>query len=260
VDPTERFTTLVQGPEDVLALDEAAFLIAAHAHPGLDVDAQLARLDALAASCPAPTLGALLRHLFVDEGFGGNVEDYYDAGNSFLDDVLDRRTGLPITLAVLAMEVGRRLGVRLLGVGMPGHFLLRDARDPSVFVDAFARGALLSPADCAQRFHQLQPGAPFDAAYLEPVGARSIVARILANLKGVYLQEGDRSGLAWVLQLRCAVPGVPVQERRQLASVLEARGRFDEAADELERLAMVEPGDDEELAAAEVTRLRARLN
>ena len=111
VDPTGGFAALVEGPESALPLDEAALLIADHAYPELDVAAQLARLDALALSCFAPTLDALVEHLFVDENFHGNADDYYDPRNSFLNDVLDRRVGIPITLSVLTMEVGRRIGV-----------------------------------------------------------------------------------------------------------------------------------------------------
>ncbi|HMC70976.1 MAG TPA: transglutaminase-like domain-containing protein, partial [Mycobacteriales bacterium] len=124
VDATERFVEVVAGREPALPLDEIAFLIAAHAHGGLDVDAQLTRLDELADQVRDPTLDGLRRLLFRDLGFTGNEGDYYDARNSFLDDVLDRRTGIPISLAVLTMEVGRRVGVPLAGVSMPGHFLL----------------------------------------------------------------------------------------------------------------------------------------
>src|SRR5436305_15199638 len=104
MDPTSRFTELVQGPEDRLALDAAALLIAAHAHPALDLDTELARLDDLAAGIREPTLDGWRRHLFVDLGFTGNVHRYYDPANSFLDDVMRRRKGLPITLSVLGME------------------------------------------------------------------------------------------------------------------------------------------------------------
>src|SRR5687767_8200788 len=106
-DPTSRFAALVQRPEAELAtrLDEAAFLLAAHAHPGLDVDTQRARLDELAAACASPRLADVAHHLFVEQGFPGNAEDYYDPRNSYLDDVLDRRLGIPITLAVVLMEV-----------------------------------------------------------------------------------------------------------------------------------------------------------
>src|SRR5204862_32917 len=129
VDATGRFADLVNGREAELPVDEAALLIAAHAYPELDVAEQLARLDALALWCFAPTLDALVEHLFVDEDFHGNADDYYDPRNSFLNDVLDRRVGIPITLSVLTMEVGRRIGVPVAGVSMPGHFLLRDRVD-----------------------------------------------------------------------------------------------------------------------------------
>ena len=129
-DPTARFTELVQTPEAEWALDEASFLIATHARPDLDLPAQLARLDELAAQAGEPTLDGLRRLLFRDLGFSGNEVDYYDPRNSFLDEVLDRRTGIPITLAVVMLEVGRRLGVPLAGVSMPGHFLVRDKVDP----------------------------------------------------------------------------------------------------------------------------------
>src|SRR5947209_12517593 len=124
-DPTARFAELVQRPEEELPLDEGALLIAAHANPELDVEFELALLDDLAERCPAPTLDALRQHLFVDLGFTGNVDDYYDPDNSFLDQVVRRRVGLPIALSVLGIEVGRRLGLRLGGVALPGHFLLR---------------------------------------------------------------------------------------------------------------------------------------
>ena len=153
VDVTARFAEIVVGREAALPLDELAFLIAAHAHPDLDVADQLARLDELAAQVNDPTLDGLRRLLFRDLGFAGNEEDYYDPRNSYLDDVLDRRTGIPISLAVVMLEVGRRIGVPLSGVSMPGHFLIRDKVDPEVFVDPFARGLLLDRRGCQLRFH-----------------------------------------------------------------------------------------------------------
>ncbi len=124
-DPTAQFAELVKGPESELPLDRAALLIAAHADPALDVDAELAGLDAFADACPERTFEGWRRYLFEELGFTGAVEDYYDPANSFLNEVLTRRTGLPISLSVLGIEVGRRLGLELVGVGMPGHFLLQ---------------------------------------------------------------------------------------------------------------------------------------
>jgi len=253
VDRFGRFRELLVGPEAALPLDEASLLIASFAHPGLDVGAQLTRLDALAEGV-APTLDALRRHLFGELGFAGDADDYYDPRNSFLDDVLDRRLGIPITLSILLMEVGRRIGVPLDGVSMPGHFLVRDKVDHRVFVDPFARGAELDRRGAEARFHGIHgPGAVFDPGFLEPVGRRSIVARVLANLERVAVQRGERSMLAWVLQLRAVLPDADVSDRRRLARVLASSGRYDEAADVLDQLA----GDADSAAAR---RLRARLN
>lgn len=261
VDATDRFAAVVQRPEPELRLDEAALLIAAHAYPDLDIDAERGRLDELAEHCYAPTLDALIDRLFVELGFHGNRDDYYDPRNSFLNDVVTRRTGIPITLSVLTIEVGRRIGVPVAGVSLPGHFLLRDRVDPSVFVDPFGGGRLLDERACERVFRTLHgAGTPFDESLLEPVGARPIVARMLANLKSIYLARSDRRGLAWVLRLRSLLPGAADGERRELAGALAAAGRYDEAADELEQLAEELPGVKADEATAAARRLRARLN
>lgn len=263
-DPTGRFAALVQGPEAELAdrFDEAALLIAAHARPDLDIDAYRARLDDLAAACPEPTLAAVSRQLFAVEGFRGNTDDYYEPENSYLDQVLDRRLGIPITLAVVLLEVGRRLDISLAGVGMPGHFLVRLRGEPALFLDPFAGGRLLAASECAERFHAaVGPATPFDPSYLDPVGPAAILARMLANLRQVHLERQDSRALAWVLRLRNTIPDVPVEQQAELAGVLLSLGRFDEAADVLEELVPAAPTE----AAADKLRykaagLRARLN
>jgi regulator of sirC expression with transglutaminase-like and TPR domain len=223
VDPTARFLDVVHAPEASLALDEAALLIAAHAHAGLDVAAQLGRLDALAGQVGEPTLDGVRRLLFRDLGFAGNHADYYDPRNSYLDDVLDRRTGIPITLAVVMLEVSRRVGVPLSGVSMPGHFLVRDKVDPDVFVDPFAGGLLLDERGCRLRFHGVHgPGATFDESFLQPVGRLAIVARMLANLEGIATRWGDRSMLVWILRLRVGLPGSGPADAARLAAAERA--------------------------------------
>ena len=260
VDPADRFVIVASAPEDEVRLDLALLLIAAAARPGVDVDGNLDALDDLAARCPAPTLDALVRHLFVEEGFTGNRDAYYDARNSYLDLVLERRLGIPITLAVLAMAVGRRLGVPVAGVSMPGHFLLRDRVDRDVFVDPF-RGALLDAAGCEAVFRALHgPGAAFHPAFLAPVGAWTVLRRVLANLVGIHRAEGDRVALARVLRLRAGVPGATPEERRELADALAAAGAFGDAAAELEALAAGEGSDQAEADLTAATRYRARLN
>ncbi|MBA3302330.1 MAG: hypothetical protein H0U26_00490 [Acidimicrobiia bacterium] len=256
MDVLARFRDLVQGPESALPLDEACLLIATFAHPGIDMGAQLTRLDDLAEGVGTPTLDTLRRHLFGELGFVGDLQDYDDPRNSYLDDVLDRRVGIPITLSVVLMEVGRRVGVPLDGVSMPGHFLVQDKVDREVFVDPFARGVELDRRGAEARFHSVHgPGAVFDPGFLVPVGRRSIVARVLANLERAAVLRSERDLLAWVLRLRAVLPGADADgtERRKLARVLAGAGRYDEAATVLEALG----SDDDSLAAL---RLRARLN
>lgn len=261
MDVTERFGELMAGPEETVPLDEGAFLIAAHAYPELDVVGALSELDRIAAACYAPTLDALVRHLFVDLGFTGNRQAYYDPRNSYLNEVVERRLGIPISLSLLALSVGRRLGVPLSGVSMPGHFLLRDRVAPDVFVDPYAGGKILDRAGCIARFYDVQgEDAVFDEAFLAPVGNHRILARLLANLREIFLANNDRASLVWVLRLRSSIPTVPIDERGELASALAAIGRIHEAANEFEGLADQVDGDLGDEFRANAHRLRARLN
>jgi regulator of sirC expression with transglutaminase-like and TPR domain len=257
-----RFAEIVQGPEDDLPIDEAALLVAAHAYPDLDVAYELELLDGIATGCPDRTLEGWRIHLFERMGFTGNVADYYDADNSFLNVVMRRRVGLPITLSVLGLAVGRRLGLHMVGVGLPGHFLLRHdvAGEPPVFVDPFAGGVVLDRAGCIERFKAVNGAeAPFVESYLDPVGPRAILGRMLANLRAIYASLGDVDSLAWVFALRLAIPGTPAIERRELARVLGSTGQFSEAAEVLEGLALALPSMETALEA-EALALRARLN
>lgn len=251
----------MQGPEPAIPLDEAVLLVAAHAEPGLDVSRWLAALDDIAARCSDHSFAGVLHHVSV-EGFAGNRDDYYDPRNSYLNHVIERRLGIPITLSVITIELGRRLGVPVVGIGMPGHFLVRDGLDDYSFADPFD-GRLLDRDGCERAFAE-QSELPFDVGFLAPVGTRSIVARLLANLKGIHLGRRDRRALAWVLGLRVAVPGVPLAERRELASALAADGRFLQAAAVLDQLTELARDAGEGAIAEEAergaTRLRARLN
>lgn len=212
---SERFADAVLRPEDEIPLDRVWALITAHAHPAMDVDEQLQGLDDLAAGCRVPTLDGLLAHLFVDQGFTGNRDEYYDPRNSYLDDVLDRHLGIPITLAVLTMEVGRRIGVPVAGVSLPGHFLLRDKVDPSVFIDPFRGGALLGRADCERLFQRLHGSdTKLDSSWLEPVGRAAVVARLLANLVRIFQQQQDQKSLLWARDLQARLASGSTGDRR----------------------------------------------
>jgi regulator of sirC expression with transglutaminase-like and TPR domain len=258
VDITDRFAELVRGPEARCRLDVGALLIAAHARPDLDIAGQLERIDGLAAGFRGEGLCDLVDHLAVEGGFRGDRDDYSNPKNSLLDQVLDRRLGIPITLSVLLIEVGRRRGVELLGVGMPGHFLVRAADDPDAFADPFHQKRL-DRAGCEELFRSVHgPKPTFAETFLEPVGPRAVLARMLTNLQRSFVGRGDRAGALWAQCLRVLVPGATVSDRRQLAAMLAANGQFDAAALELDAIADDGAGGARDRHAARA--LRARLN
>jgi regulator of sirC expression with transglutaminase-like and TPR domain len=260
-EPTARFTALLALAEGDLPLDEATFLVAAHAHPGLNLDEWLVRLDEIAGRCvDRRSPAALAEALFGTEGFAGNTEDYSDPRNSLLDDVIDRRLGIPISLSILMIEVGRRLGIALHGVGMPGHFLVGVNDVPGVFIDPFHAGRVLDVEGCAEVFAVLQgPDAPFSTAYLAPTGTRAILLRVLNNLQRSYLERGSVDAV-WAARLRLRFSELPAPERRQTAALLGSLGRFTEAATALESLAASLEGPNATKVADEAQALRARDN
>ena len=161
---------------------------------------------------------ALVQRLFVEEGFHGDREDYYDPRNSSLIEVLGRRTGIPITLAVLCIEVGRRAGLALEPVGMPGHFLVHPVGSAR-HLDPFT-GEMLDREQCERRFREstgLGSEVAFDDAFLAPVATESVLVRMLANLRGIHRARGDLAQLGWVLRMRLALPGVSAVEVAELA-------------------------------------------
>jgi regulator of sirC expression with transglutaminase-like and TPR domain len=256
----ERFVAAVNLPPAEVPLDVAALCIAAHAHPGLDVDEWCARLDDLAARCPAADFESLRVHLFERECFTGDIDHYDDPENSFLDSVIERRLGIPISLSVLMIAVGRRLGVDVRGVGMPGHFLVLDGERGDVWCDPFHGGGLLDPAGCRRQFDLVYGGAmPFQPAFLAPTPPPAIVARMLANLERGKLAT-DPVQRAWMCGLHLDIPGITFEERMHLADQLAATGDVMRAATVFAALATEA---DEETAARldnRVRSLRAGMN
>jgi regulator of sirC expression with transglutaminase-like and TPR domain len=214
----DRFEDVVGRP--VVPLDEAAMLLGVPGSPGLDVDAQLGRLDDLAGEIKPPTLDGLRSTLFASGRFVGNSAEYYDLENSYLHRVLDRGLGIPISLSVLAIEVGRRAGVPLAGVGMPGHFIVRDKVDPNVFVDPFHRGREIGVADCQVRFRRdAPPGAVWTDDYLAAVEPSAIIYRMLGNMLAIARQAQNLSLLVPFLRMRAAIPGATESDRNELERV-----------------------------------------
>lgn len=256
-------------PADQVDLCEAALWIAAEARPSLSVPQYLARVDELAAqasaslgACDAATGAArLVRFLSVDQGFTGNAEDYYDARNSYLDQVLERRTGIPITLSILWVGIARRLGLDAAGVAFPGHFLARVERPDGnpVVVDAFS-GRLLGERECEALWERAAGhSARFDATMIRPAPPREVLARVLRNLKQIHAQAGELEEA-----LRCSdgilalLPDEPL-ELRDRGLLLRALGCFGPALRDLEHFAaQLPPGEDAEALRPILADLRQR--
>lgn len=187
---------------DALDLGTAALIIATAHYPEVSLHPYQTRLDALAtevqrrvgrARTPERRLAALTDYLFGELGFCGNVTDYYDPANSFLNEVLDRRTGLPITLSILYLAIAHRLGWPLVGVGMPMHFLIKYVTpDREIFLDPFHGGAILSEAECQALLERIaERPVPFDPSYFHETPKHLILYRLLNNLKQVYLRRDE---------------------------------------------------------------------
>jgi regulator of sirC expression with transglutaminase-like and TPR domain len=262
VDATRRWHELMQCPEDSLPLDEAALIIAAHANPALDVAFQLHRLDQVAGEVREADTSAVCEVLFEHLGLRGDHQSYDDPRNSYIDQVLDRRRGIPISLSVMLIEVGRRCGLHLEGVGMPGHFLVRDTSAPHLLIDAFDGGQRLDRSGC-QHLLRLATGtrSRLTSDMLATTGRRAILARMLANLDRSFARRADGRSLRWVSTLRLAIADLPPGDRLQLAERLASLGCFSDAARLLDDLADALPvSETTDRLQAEASALRARLN
>ena len=246
--------------ESSIAVEEAALLIAAHLRPGLVVEDWLSRIDEIAAGCADDSLVSICEHVFGDLGFVGNSCAYYDPGNSCLDVVIEGRTGIPITLSVLLMAVARRLGRSIVGIGFPGHFLVRDV-ETGFYVDAFDGGTILDVDGCRALHRQLHgPDVPFDDRWLEPVGPRAIVRRMLNNLVSISIAEKDMSSRLAATRLRGLLPDASTSERADVANALAAAGEFMRAAFVLEAVAADAPAAEAKGLRFAAADLRSRLN
>ncbi len=238
----ERFAALAKVRDDEIDLGLGALLIAASEYPDMDIEREAALLDGLASAVEPRiedgtdalrTLNTLSRFLFDDLGFRGNDDDYYDPRNSFLNDVLKRRLGIPITLALVYLEVGRRVGAPLLGIGMPGHFLVRHRDETDVYVDAFHGGILLSQEECADRFRKRTRMAFLSEEHLAPVGGREFLGRMLRNLKHIYLERGDGLRAIRTVTWLHALEPERTEELRDRGLLYYRLGRYEEARDDL---------------------------
>jgi len=222
---------LAREPTAPLDVAELALHLARDEYPDLDVEAHLGELNAMAHEARTYLRGdlrsrvtGLCRYLFHEMGFRGNTRDYYDARNSYLNVVLERRTGIPISLSAVAIAVGTRAGLEVVGVGLPGHFVVKAVENgEDVVFDPFHGGRLLAPTDCEHLVTQITE-QPFEATpeHLRAVPLGVTVQRMLNNLKGVYLRQGDfRRAVRVMERLLQLVPDDPLQCRDLGASFLQ---------------------------------------
>ena len=263
-----RFAKIVQSPRCDLA--RAALEIARIAYPDLDPKPSLDELDRLADAIrprlmpgysPAERALTVARHIFGECGFRGNAEEYYDPRNSFLNDVLARRTGIPITLSVVLMEVGGRVGVPLEGVGFPGHFLVRvpQAGATSLFLDPFNGGQRVDEDELLERLRSLADanrGPTFEtvpAEFLAPVSSRAMLGRMLRNLLRVYLERDADAEALLVVDLLLVLTPQGADEIRTRGFLYERLGCPASASADFRRYLELAPEADD------VEQIRTRL-
>lgn len=279
----EAFRTLLAQDDAKIDLARACLMVAEDGCPGLDVERYLAELDRMGARLRAEhpqatavedKIIALNQYLFDDLGYSGNAEEYYDPRNSYLNEVMDRRTGIPITLSVVYMEVGRRMGLPVEGVSFPGHFLVRvRMRRGMLVLDPFSGGTPLSEDDLRARLKRVVPRAatgkvspeelPLET-FLEPALNRQVLARLLRNLKGIWREKDEPQRLLQVLDRILVVAPDAHDDLRDRGLIYERlecwRPALQDLRDYLAREPEAADMDDVRAKVVDLTARCARLN
>ena len=238
--------------DEKIDLIRGALVIARTEYPQLEIEEYAGRVEGMArrAAAMAPdldaqrTLAALNRVIFEEANLRGNREDYYDPRNSFLNDVLDRGLGIPITLSLIYMEVGRRIGFHLAGVGMPGHFLLKHYGDDDQerLIDCFNRGDILSRQDCQNRLDEIYSGEmKLRPEFLHPISRRQILMRMLNNLKTVYLSTRNFRKALPIADLILVIYPQSSEDVKQRALLRYSMGMHGLAAEDLDAYLKLAP-------------------
>jgi regulator of sirC expression with transglutaminase-like and TPR domain len=281
--PLEPFAELLGGDDGRIDLARACLMIAQDAYPQLDLERYLGEIERMALRLRGrlpQDLGAeervvaLNQFLFEDLGYWGNAEDYYDPRNSYLNEVIDRKTGIPLTLSILYMEIGRRIGLPLQGVSFPGHFLVRmRLRAGMLVLDPFSGGAPQSGNELRERLQRVIPEGVADNVpvaelpldqFLEPASNRQILARMLRNLKGIYRDTDKPESMLDVLNRMLVVSPDASAELRDRGIVYHRLECYRAALKDLSDYAEREPDapdqDDVRVRLMELSALCARLN
>jgi len=274
-DARTRLEDLLRQGDLEVDLAEAALLIAAQEYLDLDVRGYLTRLDEMGRALrarleneqrPERAVMALNHYLFQELGFRGNTEQYYDARNSYLNEVLERRTGIPITLSLVYIEVARRAGLDVEGVGLPGHFVVRvQTAARGLLVDPFHGGLLLTELDCQQRLDRIFSGkVKLEPHMLRACGPKDMIERVLRNLKAIHLRDEDNARALRVVDLLITLSPDSAEDLRDRGVLYASLDCYARAATDLESYLALSPRtkDAEELAArvAELKFKAARLN
>jgi len=248
--PRRLLREMMLQPEEQISLAKAALAIAASEYPDLDSAKYIRRLDAMAENIgrgagdemnPLGTIERINRYLYEEEGFNGNSADYYDPRNSFLNEVLDRKTGIPISLSTVYLEIAERLRLPLVGVGMPGHFLVKHPFF-DILIDPFSKGRILTESECRRQMKQLLgEDVPFHRAYLEGVSKRRIIARMLNNLRGIYVNARQFQKALNITEMSFTIQAASAEEWKQRAALLVQLQRHSEAVADLKRYLEEEP-------------------
>jgi regulator of sirC expression with transglutaminase-like and TPR domain len=221
----QSFAEIAALDEDALSLDRAALVMALEEYPDLDIPKYLRKIDVLAARAevligidrmPVNVIESMNEALFVQEGLRGNSEDYYDPRNTYLNEVLDRKLGIPISLSLLYMEVAKRISFSIQGIGFPGHFLVKHvAGEKEIIVDPFNRGRILTWNDCQELLDKIyKDTVTMNASLLQPMERRTILTRMLFNLKSIYTQKEQYfNALSVIDKILMLNPGTPLELR-----------------------------------------------
>lgn len=253
IPPRRYFASLIKRREDRIDLGLAVLLVAKEEYPRLQIEDYVERLDQLAGelrvevdfdTSPERILEGLSWFLSKEQGFKGNKDDYYDAGNSYLNEVMDRRLGIPISLGIVYLEVARRAGIRLQPVTFPGHFLIKLQREDEedLFVDPYNDGRLMTVEDCRHFYEQLHgTSTPFSETMLAAGTKRQVVTRVLRNLKAIYLRNQDLDRALRTIELMTTVTPWDLDQIRDRGLVHYRLGHIEQAVADLEAYASHAP-------------------
>ncbi len=264
------FREAIDRPEDEIDLGRAALAIATQEYPDLKVDDCLSQLDALGQAVelrmgdeknPYRIIAALNTVLFKELGFQGNRSEYYDPKNSFLNDVINRKKGIPISLSVIYMEVARRVGLSLAGVGFPGHFLVKyEDGDVQILIDVFNGGEIRAREDLDRMLQQLYRGqVSYQAGFVAALGKRDILRRMLNNLKWIYLERGEPLKTLSVLDHLVILDPRSASEIRDRGLLYITLECYAQAVEDLESYLRLAPtADDVAMIKSQIESIRQR--